>query len=387
MTGKYATLHLRLALMYAAAALLFLLFASTAHANVGAPLGQHMYYRVGKGDDFYDIAQKFDIGIGELRAANPRVNEAKLKAGQILVLPTAHIMPDVPHEGIVINLPERRLYYFDAPSGPMSFPVTVGKEGWETPMGVTSVVNKRENPTWTVPDKIRAEDPELPAVVPPGPDNPLGQYAMDLGFQGIRIHGTNNPKSIGRQSSHGCIRMYPADIEKLFNLVPVKTKVTIINQPYKLGWLGNNLMLEVAPPAAGSVAREVTVADIRDTLNKKLNTEALVDWDTIKVTVERRDGMPVSIGRRAPNATAISQAAPSYDTGPANYVPPPQVTSVREADVAAARAQRPVMPAFTPYTAGRFRGMAPPSYDNQNTDYQGSGGEYSYGYGNGDGND
>jgi L,D-transpeptidase ErfK/SrfK len=362
MTGKFhISLSVRLALLYALAALIFLLFARASSADIGEPLGKHMYYRVAKGETYYDIAQKFDIGIGELRAANPAVNEAKLKAGTTIVLPTAHLMPDVPHEGIVINLPERRLYYFDDPSGPMSFPVTVGKEGWETPMGVTYIANKRTDPTWTVPDKIRAEDPELPAVVPPGPDNPLGKYAMDLGFNGIRIHGTNNPRSIGRQSSHGCIRMYPADIEKLFNLVPLKTKVTIINQPYKIGWLGNSLLLEVAPPAAGSVARSVSVSDVRAALERKVAGKALVDWETVDVAVRRRDGMPVSIGRRI-EGPMVSQTDASY------YTPPAQ-PAVLHVDKAASRTRtvqqsaKPILkpPGLTSY-APRYRTIEPPIY-------------------------
>ena len=363
MTGRHATLHLRLALIYAVMALAVLLFARAAGAAehgtpLGAPMGAHMYYRVGKGEDFYDIAQKFDVGIGEMRAANPNVVEAKLKAGQILVLPTSHIVPNMPQEGIVVNLPERRLYYFDDPSGAMSFPVTVGKEGWETPIGVTYIANKREHPTWTVPDKIRAESPDLPAVVEPGPDNPLGDYAMDLGFEGIRIHGTNNPKSIGKQSSHGCIRMYPADIEKLFNIVPLKTKVTIINQPYKVGWLGDNLMLEVAPPAAGTVARAVTTDEIRATLNQRLTTPALVDWETVDMVVSQRDGTPVSIGRRAEGAPAIAAAPPFFS-------PEPKLASVRVEPVPIRKEQKTVLHGLTALTAQAdrpARPVTPPNY-------------------------
>lgn len=308
MTSKDISLRVRLALIYAVAALALLLLVRAAHAASGGPLGEHMYYRVGKGENYYDIAQKFNIGIGELRAANPRIHEPSLKAGQTLVLPTQHLLPDIAHEGIVINLPERRLYYFRDPATVMSFPVTVGKEGWETPMGTTYITNKRPDPTWTPPDSIRAEDPTLPATVPPGPDNPLGKYAMDLGIQGIRIHGTNNPRSIGRQSSHGCIRMYPADIEKLFHMAPLKTKVTIINQPYKFGWRGHQLLLEVSPPAAGTVARAVSTSDIRAALSAKLESPALVDWSIVDMTVKRRDGMPVSIGKRVEVPPAVAEA-------------------------------------------------------------------------------
>jgi L,D-transpeptidase ErfK/SrfK len=387
MNSRRATLHLRLALIYAAMALLILLFTRTAHAAaMGEPLGTHMYYRIAQGEDLYDIAQKYDIGIGELRAANPRINESHLKVGQTIVLPTAHLMPDVDHSGIVINLPERRLYYFDAPGGPVSFPVTVGKEGWETPTGATYIANKRENPTWTVPDKIRAESPELPAVVPPGPDNPLGKYAMDLGFSGIRIHGTNNPKSIGRQSSHGCIRMYPADIEKLFNMVPLKTKVTIINQPYKIGWHGGQLLLEVAPPAAGSVARSVSSSEIREALNTRLTSRAMVDWSTVDVAIKRRDGMPISIGRSADGVTqpAIQPAYAANAGGSAPYYAPQPNVAVMHSDASAARVYPRSRPAFTPYTVrGGYR-QVEPTYVIQGRPNGGGSEEYVDYYGNND---
>ncbi len=384
MTTRFATLKLRLALIYAAMILMAALFARVCcAAEAGGTLGEHMYYRVGRGEDLYSVAQKFDIGIGELRSANPRVNEAHLKAGTTLVLPTAHLMPNVTHQGIVINLPERRLYYFDAPGGALSFPVTVGKEGWETPTGTTYIANKRVDPTWTVPDKIRAEDPSLPAVVPPGPDNPLGKYAMDLGFPGIRIHGTNAPTSIGRQSSHGCIRMYPADIEKLFNLVPLKTKVTIINQPYKIGWQGNNLMLEVAPPAAGSVARNVSTEEVKAALNRS-PVRAYVNWDVIDMTVKRRDGMPVTIGRSAggetptlaqtpqPEETYPPAATPAYasaqSASPAAdyYQPYAETTADTGNDRATDRWSQAARRAGT-YTP-RSRTVAPPTYVIQGSD-------------------
>jgi L,D-transpeptidase ErfK/SrfK len=377
MTTRHASLKLRLALIYAAALLLAFLFARGACAAATAPLGEHMYYRVVRGDDFYSVAQKFDIGIGELRSANPHVNEAKLKAGTMLVLPTAHLMPDIPHQGIVINLPERRLYYFDSPQGALSFPVTVGKEGWETPEGVTYIANKRVDPTWTVPDKIREEDPTLPAVVPPGPDNPLGKYAMDLGFPGIRIHGTNNPKSIGRQSSHGCIRMYPADIEKLFNLVPLKTKVTIINQPYKIGWKGNTLLLEVSPQADGAVARNVTLNEVKETLNQ-MPGRAYVDWDTIDMTIRRRDGMPVAIGRRAEGEPAVAQSAapvPATTQSPSAmalssdyYAPPARVAVETKADTTTDRWSREAAHVAAPASVTRYRTVTPPSYVIQGSD-------------------
>jgi L,D-transpeptidase ErfK/SrfK len=260
-------------------------------------ISQVIYYAAGPGETLQSIAQRFDLGIGELRSANRGVTNEGLKdEGGILALPAFHLLPAIPHEGIVINLAERRLYHFIDPMTWESFPVTIGKEGWETPTGTTYIVRKRADPTWIPPDKIRAEDPNLPAFIGPGPDNPLGKYALDLGWDGFRIHGTNNPSSIGKQSSHGCIRMYPADIERLFNGVSEKEKVTVINVPYKLAWRDNTLFLEVTPPAAGATERPVSENDIKQTVSGV--GAADIDWDTVLYAAKKREGIPIAIGRR-----------------------------------------------------------------------------------------
>jgi L,D-transpeptidase ErfK/SrfK len=208
-------------------------------------------------DTFLDIARAYDVGYDELVQANPGVDPWLPGASTRIVLPTEFVLPDGPREGIVLNLAAKRLFYFPKaeagkPREVITHPVGIGREGWATPMGATRVVSKQKDPVWVVPASIRKEhaaagDP-LPARVGPGPDNPLGAYALRLGFPSYLIHGTNKPDGIGMRVSHGCIQLFPEDIESLFGLVPVGTTVRIVNEPRLLGWRGDNLYLEVHPP-------------------------------------------------------------------------------------------------------------------------------------------
>lgn len=186
------------------------------------------YTATGK-ETLYDVARRFDLGILELRAANPGIPIKKPAKGTVLVIPALHALPPV-REGIVIDLRILRLFYFDGTDRVYTFPIGTGKDGWQTPQGVTKVVRKKQHPSWTPPASIRAEDPTLPAVVPPGPDNPLGQYALYLGWAGYAMHGTNRPSSIGTRASHGCIRLYPEDVKVLFELVEPGTQVVILGE-------------------------------------------------------------------------------------------------------------------------------------------------------------
>jgi len=203
-----------------------------------------------------------------------------------------------------------RLYYFEEPgAAPESYPIAIGREGRNTPLGTTQVVRKTENPTWYPPASIRAEKPELPPVVPPGPDNPLGAYALYLGWPAYLIHGTNKPWGIGRQASAGCIRMYPEDIERLFARVPVGTTVTVVNQPVKIAWIGDELFVEVHPTDTQAAQLELKgtfdaaesgqtianiVARVRHAAGKE---EDRLDYQTIlKAALERR-GYPVQVTR------------------------------------------------------------------------------------------
>jgi L,D-transpeptidase ErfK/SrfK len=254
-------------------------------------------------DTLLDIARDYDIGFIAIRAANPGVDPWLPGAGKTLRLPTQALLPNAPHRGIVINLPELRLYYFPAQGEPMVFPIGIGGEGSETPVGHTIVVVKRAHPAWIPTASEHAEDPDLPAVVPPGPDNPMGDYALYLGWNGYAIHGTNRPYSIGRRDSHGCIRMYPEDIARLFALVTPGTPVTVVDQPVKVGWQGGELYLEVHWDQADAesletygVPRAVIAADADDLVVKAAGAEAgRLDWYTIHLAENRRDGIPVEV--------------------------------------------------------------------------------------------
>lgn len=258
----------------------------------GDLIGAIEHYKVRKGDSYSSIAYTFDIGIVELFAANPSVNRHKPRIGQELIITTAHVLPKAERKGIVLNLPELRLFFFADDGSVKTFPVSIGREGWETPLGVTKVIRKRKNPVWTPPESIREENPELPDHILPGKDNPLGAYAIDLQWPGYAIHGTNRPYSVGKRLSHGCIRLYPKDIEVLFNVVKIEEQVTVVDEPYKLGWQEDNLYLEVS---ARLPSAEHTLSDIGQDLQK---ADATVNWDKVKDTVEKHSGIPTIIGTR-----------------------------------------------------------------------------------------
>lgn len=261
-------------------------------------------------DTLVDIARRNDVGQDAIVLANPDVDRWLPGAGTRVVLPSQHVLPDTPREGLVLNLPEMRVYYFPrAARGEQSavytYPVGIGRMDWATPLGETTVISKQKDPAWRPPESIRREheaqgDP-LPRVVPPGPDNPLGQYALRLGIPGYLMHGTNKEFGVGMQVSHGCVRLLPEDIETLFELVPVGTRVRIINQPVKVGWQAEELYLQVYPPTAGAGH---DLADLREMASEAVDA-ALSERPTalnrtaIENALARPSGLPVVIsGRR-----------------------------------------------------------------------------------------
>lgn len=208
-------------------------------------LGVHF---VEKDETLLDIARTNRLGILELMAANPGMDPWIPREGGVVILPLMRILPDAPESGIVLNLAERRLYLFRGESKKVqSWPVGIGRLGFTTPLGQTHIARKAKNPTWYPTQEARAENPELPAAVPPGPDNPMGRYALYLGWPQYAIHGTNRPWGIGRCISRGCIRLYPEDIENLYEQVEVGTEVTVVDQMAKLAWHQGQLHLEVHP--------------------------------------------------------------------------------------------------------------------------------------------
>jgi L,D-transpeptidase ErfK/SrfK len=210
-----------------------------------------------RGDTLLDIGRRYGIGFEAMRMANPGVDLWVPPIGGEALIPTRFILPKVPREGLIVNLPEMRIYYYPA-TGPgagrtvETYAISIGRMDWATPVGVTRVVNRIERPDWFPPESVRQrvlreEGTLLPRRVPPGPDNPLGDYAIGLDIPGYFIHGTNRPFGVGMRASAGCIRMYPEDIASLVYRLPVGTRVTIINEPYKVGWALGRLHLQVFP--------------------------------------------------------------------------------------------------------------------------------------------
>ena len=208
---------------------------------------------VGKDDTLPDIARRFDVGYEELLLANPGVDPWLPGVGREVVVPTQFILPSAPREGVVVNVAAMRIFYYPPhKKGEQqvvyTHPIGIGRVGWKTPEGTTKIVSRTKDPVWVVPKSVRdehAEDGEkLPAVVPAGPDNPLGQYMFRLSWPSYLIHGTNKPYGVGMRSSHGCMRLYPEDIAVFYDLVPIGTKVTVVNQPYLFGSRDGTLYLQ-----------------------------------------------------------------------------------------------------------------------------------------------
>ena len=218
-------------------------------------IGNTIIHTIRDGDNFIQLAQRFRVGFVELVDANPNVDPWIPEQGTQIVIPAQYVLPNVERKGVVINLAELRLYHFHPgadSSGLRSvstYPISIGKDDeWKTPLTITRITAKTKKPNWYPPESIRKEheenDDPLPKVVPPGPENPLGDYALRLALPGYLIHGTNVPQGIGMRVTHGCIRLHPTGIEQLFENIVIDTPVTIVNQPYKVGWQENKLYVE-----------------------------------------------------------------------------------------------------------------------------------------------
>jgi L,D-transpeptidase ErfK/SrfK len=219
----------------------------------GDVVGYVQKVTVGKDDTMPDIARRFDVGYEEILLANPGVDAWLPGVGREVVVPTQFVLPAAPHEGVVVNVAAMRIFYYPPhkkgePQLVYTHPIGIGRVGWKTPEGTAKIVSREKDPVWVVPKSVReehAEDGEkLPAVVPAGPDNPLGQYAFRLSWPSYLIHGTNKPYGVGMRSSHGCMRLYPEDIAVFFDLIPIGTKVTVVNQPYLFGWRDGVLYMQ-----------------------------------------------------------------------------------------------------------------------------------------------
>lgn len=242
---------------------------------IGAP--QIVFAR--ESDTLSLIAREYGLGYDDIAQANPDVDPWLPGEGTPLVLPTQYVLPEGPREGVVLNIASKRLFYYPPADETgkrvvMTYPIGIGRVGWETPLGSASVVSKARDPHWWVPSSVRKEHEELgdplPAVVPPGPDNPLGRFVLKLDMPGYLIHGTNQPYGVGMRVSHGCVRLYPENIETLYPLIAVGARVTIVNQPYLAGWFHDELYFEGHLPLEDD---EVTPEEHLDSLMARLAGE------------------------------------------------------------------------------------------------------------------
>jgi L,D-transpeptidase ErfK/SrfK len=288
-----------------------------------------------KDETLLDIAREFELGQMEIVRLNRELDRWDIKKGEVVRIANKRILPDSPHKGITLNLPEYRLYYYPPvskgqPQQVMSFAIGVGRMDWKTPLGKTSVTKKVKDPSWYPPESIRQEHAEmgdpLPEVVPPGLHNPLGAFALHLNLPGdYRIHGTDIDKiyGIGMQITHGCIRLYPENIEELYNQVSVGTPVYIVKQPVKAGWLDNWLYIEAHPDLEGDELSPEERYDLAMGLIQKANNGIIPDINQVAFDTALKDltGDPVPIFERIP-LPPEEEIMPMNQNEPSNPVPP-----------------------------------------------------------------
>ncbi len=250
----------------------------------GNMVGKVKYAQSEIGETIDEVGRRFDIGYYEMVRANPHADPTHpLAANTQLIIPAQFILPDVPRKGIVINLVEYRLYYFpDDENVVLTFPVGIGREGWNTPLGRTKIMSKVVNPAWHPTKKVLAAAEEMGAPIPdffpPSTNNPLGKHALRLGWPTFLIHGTNRADGVGARVSAGCIRMLPDDIEYLYSIVPVGTPVRIINEPVKIDKENEDVYIQMYP-----LLKEQKNDNLQKIMAVKLEGSGLKKWTTNKL--------------------------------------------------------------------------------------------------------
>ena len=322
-----------------------ILFSSTALAaefSLPAPgsnmVGQLQVVIARHQDTLLDIARHYDVGYNEIRAANPGVDPWLPGAGTRVLVPTQYILPPRPWTGIIINIPERRLFYFPAGQNVVyTYPVGIFRPKWPNPLGSTRIIAKVRNPTWTVPKNIQEEHAKagepIPAFFPAGPDNPMGELALETGWSQIFIHGTNKPWGVGMRVSHGCFHVYPENEVQLFKMVKVGTPVTTIDQPYIVGTSGNGrLYLQSFAPIEAynkDSNPQQRAVDAISLFEKQVQQSWTINWQQVIDLVEKPNTVPTAININAPTLSAVVAQLPAqpYDFAPygdnANTATPP----------------------------------------------------------------
>jgi L,D-transpeptidase ErfK/SrfK len=275
-----------------------------------------------------DLARYYDLGYNEILEANPGIDPWVPPAGATILLPTEWILPCCTYEGVIVNIPEMRIFYMKrAPGDPGStivytYPVGLGRDDWRTPSGKFKITGKTVNPQWNIPESIRKEhikERDDPRTFIPGgaPDNPLGKYRLELSLPMYRIHGTDIPWGVGMQVSHGCVRLYPEDIERMFPLVPVGTPGEFTYQPVKIGRRGGAVYVEAHKDIYGS-----RPAVFRDTLAEvaKLGLAASTDQTLLLQALDDSGGMPYRVSPD-PQAPLLAMAGPNPDERTPNQDP------------------------------------------------------------------
>ena len=290
-------------------------------------IGQVKVIYATKEDTLLDIARRHGLGYDEMVHANPGLDRWAPGEGTPVVLPTRYILPDTPREGLVLNIAELRLYYYpkagaDGERVVYTYPVSIGRMDWKTPLGVTRVTAKEFDPPWRPPASIKAEHAAqgdiLPDVVPGGPDNPLGRHALRLALPSYLIHGTNRPNGIGMRVTHGCVRMYPEDIEKVFNMVPVGTPLRMIDQPVKVGRINGHWLVEAHEPLEeDNIPIKVTLEQATQAVIAKTGPDmAGIDPAALSAAIEQLSGIPVSIAALPGATPPVAAAQPAYPAPP-----------------------------------------------------------------------
>jgi L,D-transpeptidase ErfK/SrfK len=301
----------------------------------GSLIGQDQQIQSQASDTLLDIARKYSVGYWEIQEANPKVDMWLPGQGTQITIPGRFIVPPVQHRGIVVNLPQHRLFYFpprrrhEQPIV-ITYPVSPGEGGWATPVGLTRIIRKVPHPVWIpTPSILKAHeaagDP-IPRIYPAGPDNPMGEWALEttLSHGEIYIHGTNNPMAIGMAVTHGCVRLYPEDIAALFPVVRVGTPVDIVNQPVLASLQDGQLYLEVHPPM-DSDHKPVPpdYQQISQIIDAAIgNNQVAVDWDKVRQVATLSNGIPELVGVQAfynppgssPGTPGSSQTLPTQET-------------------------------------------------------------------------
>ena len=335
-----------------------------------------------EGDTLLDIARHYGVGYQHIVEANPGVDIWVPQTDVRVVLPLQFTLPNAKRSGVVINIATMRLFYFKTGKTTTltTWPIGIGREGRSTPLGLMAVSRKMQHPTWYVPESIRRTHAEqgdpLPAVVPPGPDNPLGDFALYLSKPSYLIHGTNKPFSIGLRASNGCIRLYPEDIAQAFKEIPPNTPVNIVNQPYVYGWLNGVLYLEAHEPF-DEVDVDIAIKNLKAELERVVkDSPKKIDWAKVEDTLRKRRGIPIPIMENTPSlremiATAPHLERPAQLTGQPDKAEPGKKGWFiqTEASEDAYRANKlaaqmnhfgPRIPAYTKVTNGRYQVVGGP---------------------------